>query len=62
MEATKDYTETEYPIIGFQGQLVPHKGLPRVITQVQKEFKKQRSDCSVQITILVPENMYESLH
>jgi hypothetical protein len=39
---TKAYVENEYPVIGFQGQLVPHKGLPRIITQVQNEFKKAK--------------------
>lgn len=39
---TKKYVESEYPIIGFQGQMVLHKGLHRVIEQVQKEFKKAK--------------------
>jgi hypothetical protein len=32
------YIDQDVPIIGFQGQLVPHKGLHNVVKQVQHEF------------------------
>lgn len=32
------YVEKNVPVIGFQGQLVPHKGLHNVVRQVQLEF------------------------
>ena len=32
------YQESTVPIIGFQGQLVPEKGLDHLVSQVQSEF------------------------
>jgi len=42
LSPTKKYVETDVPVIGFQGQLVPHKGLDRMVAQVQNEFKKAK--------------------
>ena len=39
---TKEYIDTGIPVIGFQGQIVPHKGLHRVINQVQSEFSEAK--------------------
>ena len=35
---TTEYIENDIPTIGFQGQIVPEKGLDHLVTQVQNEF------------------------